>query len=147
MAYAVRRAQEVFVSSRVIVSVSGTPAASVVDEPKLERISLRTIPLAVRMSLTTPLTEFVPSEGYGPLVSAGNARQLELELPLDVLVLELELELPLEPPPQAAMTAAVAPESIHSSMRRRSWSRRSIACKSCCRVKPWSWSSKRSAVI
>src|SRR5260370_35138237 len=101
-----------------MVSVSGTPAASVVDEPKLERISLRTIPLAVRMSLTTPLTEFVPSEGYGPLVSAGNAMQLELELeelPLEVLVLELEL--PLELPPQAALTPAVAPGGVHARLR------------------------------
>jgi hypothetical protein len=100
------------------------------------------------MSLTTPLTEFVPSDGNGPLVSAGNATQLELpleELPLEVLVLELEL--PLEPPPQAAMTAAEAPESIHRSIRRRSRSRRSIAYRSCCSVKPWSWSLKRLAFI
>src|SRR5882757_7151852 len=125
-----------------MVSASGTPAASVVEEPKLERISLRTMPLTVRMSLTTPFTEFVPSDGYGPLVSAGNAMQLEL--PLEVLVLELEL--PPELPPQAAMTAA-EPESIHRSIRRRSWSRRSIAYRSCCSVKPWSWSLKRLAII
>src|SRR5882762_6502146 len=96
-----------------MVSCSGTPGAVVVDDPKLLRMSLRTMPLSDRTLETLPLTEFDPSDGKGPLVSAGSATQLALaeELELELLeLLELELELlELElvellsspPPPQA----------------------------------------------
>jgi len=47
----------------VIVRVSGNPGAVVVELPKLLRISLRTIPLEVRMLLVLPLAELDPSEG------------------------------------------------------------------------------------
>ena len=47
----------------VMVSVRGTPGAVVVELPKLLRISLRTTPLADRMLLTVPFTEFEPSDG------------------------------------------------------------------------------------
>jgi hypothetical protein len=49
--------------TRVMVSVSGSPGAVVVELPKLLRISLRTIPLELRMLLTLPFAEFEPSEG------------------------------------------------------------------------------------
>jgi hypothetical protein len=46
-----------------MVRVSGTPGAVVVDEPKLDRMSLRTTPEAVRTFETVPLIELEPSEG------------------------------------------------------------------------------------
>jgi hypothetical protein len=46
-----------------MVSTTGTPAAVVVDAPKLERMSLRTIPLWFRTLTMLPLTELVPSAG------------------------------------------------------------------------------------
>ena len=46
--------------------LSGTPSASVVLDPKLEVMSLRTMPLSV--STFAPLE---PSPGYGPAVSSG----------------------------------------------------------------------------
>ena len=46
--------------------VSGTPGATVVDEPKLERMSERTTPLSA--SRSGPLE---PSPGNGPAVSSG----------------------------------------------------------------------------
>ena len=51
--------------------MSGTPAATVVDDPKLERISLRTTPLSARM-----FGPFEPSPGNGPAVSSGTSAQL-----------------------------------------------------------------------
>ena len=45
---------------------SGTPSATVVDVPKLDLMSLRTIPLSVRT-----LTPLLPSPGNGPPVSCG----------------------------------------------------------------------------
>src|SRR5690348_17007783 len=42
------------------------PVAVVVDDPKLERMSLRTTPLCPRTS-----GPFEPSPGYGPAVSSG----------------------------------------------------------------------------
>ncbi len=45
-------------SPTVSVIVVGTPCAVVVDEPKLDRMSLRTIPLAV-----STFTPFEPSPG------------------------------------------------------------------------------------
>ena len=48
--------------------VSGTPSATVVDEPKLERMSLRTMPES-----SSTLMPFDPSPGYGPAVSSGTS--------------------------------------------------------------------------
>ena len=48
--------------------MSGTPSATVVDEPKLERMSLRTMPES-----SSTLTPFEPSPGYGPPVSSGTS--------------------------------------------------------------------------
>src|SRR5689334_19493848 len=52
--------------STVSSMVSGTPVATPDDEPKLERMSRRTMPLWV--SALGPLE---PSPGYGPAVSWG----------------------------------------------------------------------------
>ena len=49
--------------SRIVI---GTPSATPDAEPKLEVMSLRTMPLSV--STLTPLE---PSPGYGPAVSSG----------------------------------------------------------------------------
>jgi hypothetical protein len=56
------------VFASVSVSVICTPAACVVVPMKLLRMSLRTIPLAVRMSEVEPDDVLVPSAGYGPAV-------------------------------------------------------------------------------
>ncbi len=48
--------------------MSGTPSATVVDEPKLERMSLRTMPES-----SSTFTPFEPSPGYGPPVSSGTS--------------------------------------------------------------------------
>ena len=50
--------------------VSGTPLAVVFDEPKLDRMSLRTIPLWPRT-----FGPFEPSPGNGPAVSSGMTAQ------------------------------------------------------------------------
>ena len=55
-------------SRTVSATVSGTPSATVVDDPKLARMSLRTIPES--SSTSTP---FDPSPGYGPPVSSGTS--------------------------------------------------------------------------
>lgn len=47
---------------------SGTPFATLVEVPKLERMSRRTMPLEVRT-----FAPFEPSPGYGPAVSLGIA--------------------------------------------------------------------------
>jgi hypothetical protein len=73
----------------VMVSVSGSPGAVVVELPKLLRMSLRTIPLEVRMLLVLPLAELEP---FG---SAMQAAVVLDELP----------EVSLEPPPQDARKA------------------------------------------
>ena len=59
------------VSVTVSSIVSGTPSATVVELPKLARMSLRTTPLSV--STLTPLE---PSPGNGPAVSSGIGAQL-----------------------------------------------------------------------
>src|SRR3954452_24342749 len=53
-------------STIFIEIVSGTPSAVPFAEPKLERMSLRTMPLWVNT-----LGPFEPSPGYGPAVSSG----------------------------------------------------------------------------
>src|SRR4051794_18826052 len=58
-------------SVTVSVMVSGTPWATPLAPPKLERMSLRTIPLWDRA-----LGPLDPSPGYGPAVSSGMTAQL-----------------------------------------------------------------------
>ena len=53
------------VSWIVRVTVVGTPAATVVEVPKLDVMSLRTMPLSV-----STFGPFDPSPGYGPAVSS-----------------------------------------------------------------------------
>jgi hypothetical protein len=55
-------------SLTVSAIVSGTPCATVADEPKLERMSLRTMPES-----SSTFTPFEPSPGYGPPVSSGTS--------------------------------------------------------------------------
>jgi hypothetical protein len=50
--------------------VYGTPSATPLALPKLERMSLRTTPLS-----DSTLTLFDPSPGYGPAVSSGITEQ------------------------------------------------------------------------
>ena len=87
-------------SRTVSLTVSGTPAAVVVDEPKLDRMSDRTIPESSRT-----LTPLDPSPGYGPAVSSSTsvrvpaASEEALEVPLEVLeVLEVPLDVVDEEP-------------------------------------------------
>src|SRR4029453_10512741 len=65
--------------------VSGTPSATPDADPKLLVMSLRTIPLSVRM-----LPPVDPSPGWGPAVSSG------IELPSDAV--PAEVLAPAEPP-------------------------------------------------
>src|SRR4051794_39687410 len=57
---------DVELSTSLSFTVRGTPAAVVVDDPKLDRMSRRTTPLSVRT-----FGPFEPSPGYGPAVSWG----------------------------------------------------------------------------
>src|SRR3954453_22155723 len=68
--------QPVAASKRANRIVSGTPSATVVDVPKLDRMSLRTTPLWVRTS--GPLD---PSPGNGPGVSSGMTVQSSAAAP------------------------------------------------------------------
>jgi hypothetical protein len=87
-------------------NVNGTPSAVVVEVPKLERMSLRTIPLSV-----STLTPLVPSPGYGPLVSSGIS---VMPPAAAVLVGDVLVEAP-----QAAAPATTAPRPSACSIRRR----------------------------
>src|SRR5437763_16662427 len=67
MAYPANGAQLEFVLTSWSVTVSGVPGVTVLpDEPKLARISERTMPDCVNT-----LGPLVPSPGYGPAVSDG----------------------------------------------------------------------------
>jgi hypothetical protein len=111
----------VIVNSKVI----GTPWAVPLDAPKLERRSLRTMPLW--SSTSGPLE---PSPGYGPAVSSGISDDAAAALEPVVALLEVELEevpedvpedvaLPLVPTPQAARPRAAAPRPAARSICRR----------------------------
>jgi hypothetical protein len=63
MAYPASGAHRLFELSSVNVSVSGTPGATVVELPKLLRISLRTTPLSASTFDTWPLMVLEPSDG------------------------------------------------------------------------------------
>jgi hypothetical protein len=56
-------AQALFTSTSLSVIVSSTPCAVVVEEMKLERMSLRTTPLCVSTLDVDPLEVLVPSAG------------------------------------------------------------------------------------
>ena len=106
----------------------GTPSAVPLASPKLDRMSLRTIPLCSRTS--GPLD---PSPGYGPAVSSGispDAAAADDED--DDEVPEL---LELEPAPQAARPTVAAP------MPKRPRSRRRLSSVPTSKPSPWSTSS------
>ena len=110
------------VSTTVNEIVYGTPSATPLALPKLDRMSLRTTPLSVSTS-----APFEPSPGYGPAVSSGMmehdvtvavAAPVVVVAPavVDVLdVLELDAAVPDPPLPQPAASAPRPP----SSTRRR----------------------------
>ena len=105
--------------------VSGTPAAVVVDEPKLDRMSLRTMPES-----SSTLTPLDPSAGYGPPVSSGTSVRvpsaLVVDEPLEVLEVPLEAvdeeePVTVDPVPvlQAASAASAPTPPRRPSARRR----------------------------
>src|ERR1700754_2617798 len=99
-------------------SVIGTPSAFPVAPPKLERMSLRTIPLLV--STFGPLE---PSPGYGPAVSSGISPLLVAVGPLLLSPLVAVGPLLLSPlvlSPHAARPIAAAPRPNARSRLRRS---------------------------
>ena len=123
-------AAPVEVSRTVSLTVSGTPAAVVVEEPKLDRMSERTMPESSRT-----LTPLDPSAGYGPPVSSGTSVRVPsplaelvdeplellelLEVPLDVV--EEEAPVAVDPVPvlQAASAARAPTPPRRPSARRR----------------------------
>src|SRR3954447_8851625 len=98
-------------SSRVM----GTPSAVPLISPKLDRMSLRTMPLSV--STSGPLE---PSPGYGPAVSSGISPEAVV-VPEDDedAADDDELAELLEPPPQAASPTVAAPMPNTCRTRRR----------------------------
>jgi hypothetical protein len=110
----------VIVSSSVI----GTPSAVPDEPPKLERMSLRTMPLCSRTS--GPLE---PSPGYGPAVSSGIS-------PVAVVVPADEDEDEEDAPaPQAASPTPTAPILRTPRIRRR------LISVPTSKARPWSTSS------
>src|SRR4051812_11882575 len=75
--------QPFLLSTTVRLIVSGTPVATPLAVPKLERMLLRTTPLCV-----STLGPFVPSPGYGPAVSSGILEQLVTAV-LDAAVVDV----------------------------------------------------------
>ncbi len=113
----------------------GTPSAVPLDSPKLERMSLRTIPLCSRTS-----GPFEPSPGYGPAVSSGIS-PVAVD-PADVAADELDefdevLPVPL---PHAAKPTAATPNP-----RARSICRRLISVATS-KPSPWSTTSSSGRV-
>jgi hypothetical protein len=106
-----------------MASVIGTPAAVPLADPKLDRMSLRTIPLCE--STSGPLE---PSPGYGPAVSSGissvavpadsvAAADAVLEVPVDGALAVVPLDDVEEAVPHATSPAAPIPNA--PSIRRR----------------------------
>jgi hypothetical protein len=98
--------------------VSGTPSAVVVDEPKLERMSLRTMPES--SSTSGP---FDPSAGKGPAVSSGTSERsppaADPPPVVEVAVLPPAPEPPPPDPPHAASSAAaLSPPNRPRTLRR-----------------------------
>jgi hypothetical protein len=96
-------------SRTVSLMTSGTPSAVVVEEPKLERMSLRTMPES-----SSTLGPFDPSPGYGPPVSSGTL--VRSALPEDEPVVP-EVELGAEVVPFEAEPCPVVPEAPHAASR------------------------------
>src|SRR3954470_16987343 len=111
--------QPVAASRRAMRIVSGTPSATVVDVPKLDRMSLRTTPAWVRTS-----GPFEPSPGNGPAVSSGTGVVLE---PDPLVVLEPEARVVVVPTARdaalfdvaqpARATTPTPPNNLRSSRR------------------------------
>jgi hypothetical protein len=105
-------------SRTVSLLVSGTPSAVVVEDLKLERMSLRTIPES-----SSTLGPFDPSPGKGPAVSSGTSARSPPADEEEVVAPEPEPVPPAEPPdpdpPQAASSAAaLSPPNGPSTLRR-----------------------------
>src|SRR5215204_4860847 len=80
--------------------VSGSPSATPLAEPKLDVMSLRTMPCS-----TSTFGPFVPSAGYGPPVSCGIRVQPPVAVageprvvPAGAAVVVVDPPLPVEPP-------------------------------------------------
>ena len=111
-------------------SCMGTPSAVPLDAPKLDRMSLRTMPLSARTS--GPLE---PSPGYGPAVSSGISPRAAA---VPVAVAAAEPVDAVEPDvlaPQAASPTVTAPRPSARSICRRP---RSVATSN---ANPWSTTS------
>src|SRR5215813_13638240 len=89
-------------SRTVSRTVSGTPSAVVVELPKLDRMSVRTIPDS--SSTSGP---FEPSPGYGPAVSSGTS----VRLPVDADGADPDAE------PGDAGAPDVEPDSLQAASR------------------------------
>jgi hypothetical protein len=88
------------------VTVNGTPSAVPLDDPKLERMSLRTMPDSV-----STFGPFDPSPGYGPAVSSGISSQLaEVADPVGVdgAAVDASSADPVEVDPVAGASSSVA---------------------------------------
>ena len=116
-------------SRTVSLMVSGTPSAVVVDEPKLERMSLRTMPES-----SSTLGPFEPSPGKGPAVSSGTSVRSPLAEDEPVSSVEVvpgaavapEAESLVSDPPHAASSAAaLSPPNRPRTLRRSTRVRRS----------------------
>src|SRR5262245_36448941 len=100
-----------------MMSVSGTPSALPDKPAKLERMSLRTTPLA-----PSTLGPFDPSPGYGPCVSSGilvvHTLPLVVVVELDVVVALGEVLLFEQPTSCSALTPAPSRAAIRNRCRR-----------------------------
>src|ERR1700744_6229510 len=105
--------------------------------PKLERMSLRTMPVSASALATVPAMVLEPSAGNGPSVSSAVTAQLPVlvveplepdELLLDELLESLDESLPPPPHPHAASSVVAARPAAPRRTRRRpsgsrSWAR------------------------
>ena len=104
-------------SRTVSLMVSGTPSAVVVEDPKLERMSLRTIPES-----SSTLGPFDRSAGNGPAVSSGTSVRSPLPEE-EVVAPDAEASDPdgvpdPDPPHAASSAAALSPPNSPSTLRR-----------------------------
>ena len=128
-------AQFLVMSCNVSSIAAGTPSAAPEEEPKLDRMSLRTTPDSMRT-----FGPFDPSPGYGPAVSAGAAAApaAASTAPAVVVTVDAEPVACLDVPPAHAATSAEAPAAPASwNIRRRESTFRSWARPRSC---SWGWS-------
>src|SRR6266545_260731 len=118
-------------STTVRLIVSGTPSAVPLADPKLERMSLRTMP-----DWVSTLGPLEPSPGYGPAVSCGISSQVAERDPVGV---EVAVDAADEPPESGPHPARVASPAAASMVRARR--RFSSVDRSKARPRSWSCSS------